>query len=301
MSRSYAVYDVFTDTPLFGNPLAVVFQAEGLSDDAMQAITREFNLSETVFVIAPQSPDHAARLRIFTPGYELPFAGHPTVGTAVAVAEQRQLQGANRLVLEETIGPILCQTETDKGRVGFARFDLPRQSQPLDFAASPDAVAKALGLSAGQIGFDDHQMKIWSAGVPFLFVPVKDQPAVEQVQFDAALWVQATHYVNDRAVSAFVYCRGGQSADAAFHARMFSPAMGIAEDPATGSAVAALTGAVHAADRYPDGRTSLLIEQGFEMGRPSQIHVELDVAEGQIIRSTIGGYAVRIASGHLEL
>lgn len=301
MSRAYAVYDVFTDTRLAGNPLAVVFESEGLTSEAMQAITRELNLSETVFVMPAANPNHSASLRIFTPAYELPFAGHPTVGTAVALAEQRQLQGEAVLVLEEKIGAITCTVNSSGGVASFARFDLPRQSQPIDFAADSAQVAEALGLQAEQIGFDQHDILIWSAGVPFLFVPVKDLAAVAQVQFDAALWTKATHHINGRSVPAFVYCRGGQAVDASFHARMFSPSMGISEDPATGGAVAALTGAVHFADQYADGKTALLIEQGFEMGRPSQIYVELDIAEGKIGKASIGGYAVKVAGGRLEL
>ena len=301
MSRDYAVYDVFTDTRLAGNPLAVVFDGEGLTSEAMQAITRELNLSETVFVMPPENPNHAASLRIFTPAYELPFAGHPTVGTAVAIAEKRKLSGNAALVLEEKIGPIACSVNTNAGTASFARFDLPRQSQPIDFVADAGQIAEALGLQVDQIGFDKHDILIWSAGVPFLFVPVKDIAAVAQVQFDAALWTKATHHIDGRSVPAFVYCRGGQAQDASFRARMFSPSMGISEDPATGGAVAALTGAVHFADQYADGKTALLIEQGFEMGRPSQIYVELEIAAGKIVKASIGGYAVKIASGVLEL
>jgi len=301
MSRAYAVYDVFTGTRLAGNPLAVVFDGEGLTSEAMQAVTRELNLSETVFVLPPVNTENAANLRIFTPAYELPFAGHPTVGTAIALAEYRGVPAEAVLVLEEKIGPITCRVHSKPGSASFARFDLPRQSQPIDFAADAAQVAEALGLQVEQIGFEKHDILIWSAGVPFLFVPVKDLAAVAQVQFDASLWIKATHHIDGRSVPAFVYCRGGQAADASFHARMFSPSMGIVEDPATGGAVAALTGAVHYADQYPDGKTSLLIEQGFEMGRPSQIYVELDISSAKVVNASIGGYAVKIASGVLEL
>lgn len=299
MTRPYVIYDVFTKDRLAGNPLAVVFEAGDLSTERMQAITKELNLSETVFVTGRAG--QAAHLRIFTPGYELPFAGHPTVGTAVALAEHMQVVGNTELVLHEKIGPITAHVTRSAGQAGFAQFDLPRLSQPVDFVAEIDKVAEALGLQSGQIGFDRHDVLVWSAGVPFMLVPVKDLAAVAQVQFDASLWVKATHHIDGRSVSAFVYCRGGEGADAAFHARMFSPAMGIAEDPATGAAVAALTGQLHAADRYPDGVTSLLIEQGYEMGRPSQIHVSLTIAGGAITKAAIGGHAVNIASGGLEL
>jgi trans-2,3-dihydro-3-hydroxyanthranilate isomerase len=132
-------------------------------------------------------------------------------------------------------------------------------------------------------------------------VPVADLAAVSQVQFDVAGWLKATHHIDGRSVSAFVYCQGGATDGASFHARMFSPAMGIVEDPATGAAVAAMTGALQAAENWADGAKSLLIEQGFEMGRPSFIHVDLVIKDGSIAKASIGGHAVKIASGMLEI
>jgi len=301
MPYPYAIYDVFTQTPLAGNPLAVVFDAQGLSDQAMQAITCEFNLSETVFVLPPETAGHSARIRIFTPGYELPFAGHPTVGTAVALAERTQ-PGANlALVLEENIGPVSCNVQAHGQGPAFARFGLPRLSESIPTQLDVQGLAAALGLSSSQLGFDGHQIGIWSAGVPFLMVPVNSLDAVTSIQFASGLWAQVAPQVQGRTVSTYVYCRGGVSANAHFHARAFVPAMGVTEDPATGGAVAALTGALHAAEGWADGTHALLIEQGFAMGRPSQIYVDTTVAQRALKSASIGGFAVRIANGTLAL
>jgi trans-2,3-dihydro-3-hydroxyanthranilate isomerase len=301
MPYPYAIYDVFTQTPLAGNPLAVVFDAQGLSDEAMQAITCEFNLSETVFVLPPETAGHSARIRIFTPGYELPFAGHPTVGAAVALAE-RMRPGANlALVLDENIGPVSCNVQANGLDAAFAQFSLPRLSECMPTPLDVQGLAVALGLPSVQLGFDGHQIGIWSAGVPFLMVPVSSLDAVTSIQFDPGLWAQVAPQVQGRTVSAYVYCAGGVSANAHFHARAFIPAMGVTEDPATGSAVAAMTGALHAAQGWTDGTHALLIEQGFAMGRPSQIHVELTIEQTHLRSASIGGFAVRIASGTLAL
>ncbi|WP_084364140.1 PhzF family phenazine biosynthesis protein [Rhizobium sp. RU36D] len=303
MPRPYCIYDVFTNRKLAGNPLAVVFEAEGLDDSEMQAIAAEFNLSETVFVMAPTNPAHTARLRIFTPGRELPFAGHPTVGAAVALGE-RQHGDAQQIdqvsVLEENVGPVRCAVRLRPGEVSFAEFDLPKTSARVDLALDPEALADALGISPGVIGFENHVPSIWSAGVPFLLVPVHNLAAVGAIEFDPQLWERAAPFVQGGLVSAYVYCRGGMHHAAKFHARMFSPHMGIAEDPATGSAVAALSGAIRFFDDLPDGHYPLMIEQGVEMGRPSYIHLHIDTKDGDILRARIGGQAVRVASGMLE-
>lgn len=304
MSRRYAIYDVFTDTWLAGNPLAVVFDADGLDDRAMQRIAGEFNLSETVFVKRPENPAHTARLRIFTPGRELPFAGHPTVGAAIAIAEA----GANGegpedqvSVLEENVGPVRCAIKLGARRAAFAEFDVPRKSVRLEGAFERQALADAFSLKPGQIGFENHLPSLWSAGVAFVMVPVHDLAAAAAVEFDPTLWERCAPFAEGRLASAYLYCRGGVNHTAKFHTRMFAPDMGIAEDPATGAAVAALSGAIHFFDKLVDGHHPFLIEQGVEMGRPSHIHLHLDVSGGAIAGARIGGEAVRIASGMLDL
>lgn len=299
MARDYAIYDVFTGEKLTGNPLAVVFDGDGLSDDRMQAIAREFNLSETVFVRPPQNPAHAASLRIFTPGRELPFAGHPTVGAAVALAERRH--GAADIdlvsVLEETIGPVRCAVRLAAGAVSFAEFDLPRTAERMEATLEPQTIADALCISAADIGFENHRLSAWTAGVGYVLVPVRDRAVAASIRFDPQRWSSSPV----GAVSAYVYCRGGVDHRASFHARMFAPDLGITEDPATGSAVAAMSGAIRHFDALSPGHHALTIEQGVEMGRPSLIHLHVESNAHSIERARIGGQAVKIAEGRIHL
>lgn len=299
MARDYAIYDVFTGERLAGNPLAVVFDGTGLTDQRMQAIAGEFNLSETVFVRPPGNPAHAASLRIFTPGRELPFAGHPTVGAAVALAERQHGEADIDLVsvLEETVGPVRCAIRLEKGKPSFAEFDLPRASERVEVPLDPQAVADALCISAADIGFENHGLSLWSAGVPFVMVPVRDLSVAGSVRFDPQRWIAAVAAAG--AVSAYVYCRGGIDHRASFHARMFAPDLGIAEDPATGSAVAAMSGAIRHFDGLAPGHHALTIEQGVEMGRASRIHLHIESGRHGIDHARIGGEAVKIAEGRL--
>ncbi len=306
MARDYAIYDVFTDRKLAGNPLAVIFDGAGLSDQAMQAIAAEMNLSETVFILPADHASHTARIRIFTPGRELPFAGHPTVGSAIALAERTYHGDAASMdivsVLEETVGPVRCAVRVRPGEASFAEFDLPRisVSHP-EHQLDRQGLADALSVKASAIGFENHLPMVWSAGVPFLLVPLHDVASMESVDFDPQLWERVAPLTEGRLTSAYLYCRGGVHHGAKFHARMFSPDMGISEDPATGSAVAALSGAIHHFDGLPDGHHPMMIEQGVEMGRPSYIHLQVEVKDGGISRARIGGQAVRLATGILDL
>ncbi|MEN3145854.1 PhzF family phenazine biosynthesis protein [Neorhizobium sp. IRAMC:178] len=309
MARRYSIYDVFTDRRLAGNPLAVILDGDDLADDEMQAIAREMNLSETVFVQPSANTAYAARLRIFTPGRELPFAGHPTVGTAVALAELNHGSGQGGgqpdmdlvCVLEENVGPVRCAVRLRAGEAGFAEFDLPRKPVQIELPLDRQGLADALSVKSTDIGFENHAASIWSAGVPFLMIPLHNLATVQNLEFDTALWEKAAPFVEGSLASAYVYCRSGVNHQAKFHARMFSPDMGISEDPATGAAVAALSGAIRHFDALPDGHHPVLVEQGVEMGRPSLIHLHIDVKEGEIARARIGGQAIKVAEGTLYL
>lgn len=300
--RDYLIYDVFTDRPLAGNPLAIVLDAQGLDDAAMQAIAREFNLSETVFVAPARNPAHAAAIRIFTPDYELPFAGHPTVGTAIALAERRENtagDAAALLVLEEKIGDVRCVVTHGEG-AAFAEFDLPQLSERLDFAPDVEAIAAALGLGPHEIGFENHRPGLWSAGVPYVTVPVAGLKAMDALRFDGPEWLSlAPRRASGEPACAYVYCRETVHGDSAFHARMFVPGPPVYEDPATGSAAAAFSGAIAHFDRPPDGSHRCWIEQGIEMGRPSRIRLEIETANAAIRAARIAGHAVHVASGTL--
>jgi trans-2,3-dihydro-3-hydroxyanthranilate isomerase len=296
------VYDVFADEPLAGNPLAVVLDGEGLDTAAMQRIAGEFNLSETVFVGTPQNPAHAARVRIFTPRVELPFAGHPTVGTAIALAEARAaglaVGTSEILVIEEEVGPVRCAVSRGTG-VTFAEFDLPRLPTRVDFGVVPERVAAALDLDPQEIGFENHRVDAWSAGVPYVTVPVRGLAAAAKARMDVDAWLTLAPRAGHLVAAPYIYCRETLGHEASFHARMLAPHEGIEEDPATGSAAAAFAGAVMCFDTPSDGSSRLVIEQGVEMGRPSKIRLELDVEGGKLAAARIGGHAVKVAEGTL--
>jgi trans-2,3-dihydro-3-hydroxyanthranilate isomerase len=298
MERRYRVFDVFTDRPLAGNPLAVVLDSDGLDAAAMQKTAREFNLSETVFVMPAEKPVHSARIRIFTPARELPFAGHPTVGAAVCIARERFGAGPSDAVvlLEEEVGPVRCGVKLS-GDGGFAEFDCPRLPSKIGEPAPKAQIASALGLEARDIGFENHVPTRWSAGVPYHFVPVRNMGALAKAAARPAAWRQA---FPDQA-GAFLYTRDTEGHDHSFRGRMFAPELGIVEDPATGSAVAALAGPVHAFDDLREGTHAALIEQGYEMGRPSVIRLEMNVSGGKLALTRIGGHAVLFAAGALAV
>lgn len=304
MKRNYAIYDVFTDTALTGNPLAVVFDSEGLDTAQMQRIAGEFNLSETVFVAPAANAMHSVALRIFTPRAELPFAGHPTVGSAIALVESGLAGPGNQadaiLVLEEQVGPVRCGVKM-KGGAAYAEFDLPRTPEQMRCDIGKETIAAALGIGAHDIGFENHVCGLWSAGLAYLTVPVHGLEVAGRIRMDQNKWLEAIAPVDGHVPAPYVYCRETVSHDCGFHARMFAPYDGIIEDPATGSAVAAFAGAMALHDQPIDGPTATWIEQGVEMGRPSKIRIELDMAGGAIHAARIGGHAVRVAKGHLEV
>jgi trans-2,3-dihydro-3-hydroxyanthranilate isomerase len=300
MARRYRILDVFTDRPLAGNPLAVVLDSDGLDTDAMQAITREFNLSETVFLLPPADDVNLARLRIFTPARELPFAGHPTVGTAVQLAIENAVGFREDInfLLEEKVGIVPCTVRLMGMTKGRARFELPRLPAALDWSADAADVAAALSLSVEDIGCGAYQPAGYSAGVPFIYVPLRDLDAVARARPDMTRWERVFDVV---APEVYVFTLGGVGDDASYHARMFAPSMGIAEDPATGAAAAGFAGVIQAVEQPSDGEHTFVIEQGYEMGRPSRIVLSLIVEGRQLTGATIGGHAVVVASGELHV
>ncbi|MBN8534294.1 MAG: PhzF family phenazine biosynthesis protein [Rhizobiales bacterium] len=302
MRRQFHTLDVFTDKRHEGNPLAVVFDAEGLDDAAMQTIAREFNLPETVFVFPPSDPLNSAAIRIFTPANELPFAGHPTVGTAILLAETRagEMLGSHgvTIALEEKIGLVKVDVSRVPGRAARAVFSLPVLPKMLDHVFDPQIVARAIGLDPTEIGFGAHGIATWSAGVPFVMVPIRSLEAIGRSGYaDPQAWKAAFGVTGKRA--AYLYTRETVHPSHHVHARMFAPAMGISEDPATGAAVAAFAGVAATCELPEDGVHQLVIEQGFEMGRPSLIALDLDIQHGGLVAAAIGGSAVRMSEGVL--
>ncbi len=267
----YVVYDVFTDTRFGGNQLAVIPDATALAEDDLQRIAQEFNFSETTFVYPPENPAHTARVRIFTPTREVPFAGHPTIGTAIALNDNGY--GAE-MVLELGIGPIACEI-----RDGMASFV---NSHPLEVTASPsvELVARCLTLSPDQIASQPVQAGV---GLPFTLAELTDRNALRTITTNLdALKEGNTLHPAGMDFSIYAYVRDGNRIDA----RMFAPLDNIPEDPATGSAAAALAAYLAPAE--------LTIHQGDDMGRPSLIRATSD---GQSVK--ISGTAVRTMAGQL--
>lgn len=298
MQLKFHTLDVFTATRFGGNPLAVVLDADELESGQMQTIAREFNLSETVFVLKPDDPNHRAKVRIFTPASELPFAGHPTVGTACLLAG---LDGTSdtTLVLEEGVGLVSCQIRRGIESGTSAVFQLPKIPEPHAEMPSYQAIADAHGLVVDDIGFDNHVPSGFDAGIPYLMIPVRDADTLARVRLNTAVWGDA--FSSETTGSSYLYCRECVHPTSAFHARMFAPDAGIPEDPATGSAVATFAGTIMQFEHPDDGTHTYTIEQGFEMGRPSMIDLELIVSDGKLASATIGGSAVRVTQGHLQI
>lgn len=296
---SFATYDVFTDQRFAGNPLAVVRGADGLSDTQMQAVAREFNLSETIFVQAPENAAHSAKVRIFTPGSELPFAGHPTVGCAIALAEDRFPDDRDMdalIMLEERVGLVRCAVSRQAGKASYAEFVAPRLSQEAGAAASDDVIAEALGLAPSDIGFGRHRPTIYSAGVPFAMVPLASRDALQR-----AAPLGGFDWARLGATEVYLYTRLPEDSAHAFAARMFAPAIGIPEDAATGGAAAAFAGVVARFEGLAAGAHKLPIEQGVEMGRPSLIALTVTLDEGTLLEARIGGAAVKVSEGVIEI
>ncbi|MCC7371008.1 MAG: PhzF family phenazine biosynthesis protein [Chloroflexi bacterium] len=285
--------DVFTRTRFGGNQLAVFPEAEGLSDDEMQAIAREMNFSETTFVLPPADPTADAKVRIFTPGRELPFAGHPVVGTAFVLA---RANGKRSLRLELKIGTLGVEADPGDGVTGEAEMEqhVPTFSPPPN--ADPTALAGLLGLTTEDLALETPA-EIGSSGNPFLYVRLRSLDAVRRARGVADPLVR--YFAGREHPAVYAFCTGGESPEAAAHARMFSLALGadVREDPATGSASGPAGGYLLRHGLASPGR--LLLEQGYEMLRPSQIGVGLTVTSGALTRVTVGGGVVLVAEGAL--
>jgi trans-2,3-dihydro-3-hydroxyanthranilate isomerase len=299
MGRRYYTLDVFTNAALAGNPLAVVMDSDGLDSARMQAIAREFNLAETVFVGEPKNPINIAALRIFTPARELPFAGHPTIGAAILLAHLREPELLKRedlrVVIEEQVGEIVCVARHRKGKAMAAYFTLPRLPASVGKTPSTKALAEALGVKASEIGFGAHRPSAFSAGAPFVLAPLRDLAAMARATPHLKLWGELG------APAVFLYTNEVARPGSSFHARMFASGWGIVEDPATGSAAAALAGAIMRFESPAESEAMYVIEQGLEMGRPSFISLGLAIEDDALISATVGGEAVLISQGTIDL
>ncbi|MGV3758120.1 MAG: PhzF family phenazine biosynthesis protein [Actinomycetota bacterium] len=291
-SARYHLLDVFTDRPFTGNPLAVFVDPPELTADQMQVIARELNLSETVFV-GPPAGGASWPTRIFTPATELPFAGHPTVGTAVLLASLGLV--ADEVVLAEPVGDVAVRIDARPG--GHAAT--LRTAVAPSYAEAPDRDLLARALSIEPDDLHSHLAAgIWSCGVPFCVIPLRDADALARTHLDRAVWAGALEHTD--AESLFPMAPLDDGLDR-WRARMYAPSMGITEDPATGAAAAASAGLLAASRQLRRGPMRWVIEQGVEMGRPSELRVALDHDGAEASGVLVGGDAVVVGQGELDL
>jgi trans-2,3-dihydro-3-hydroxyanthranilate isomerase len=300
MSLRFTTLDVFTDRPFGGNPLAVFCDQPEMSVEVMQTIAQEFNLSETVFIVPPRDQRALRRLRIFTPATELPFAGHPTIGAIHTLVESgiAGIKGERgEFELELEVGRVRACVQRRKNAPPFLQFVTARLPEQLGVAPDAAGLASILGLEEQDIVRVPYTAQTWSCGVPFLFVPVKDRAALARAQPNMSSWREVMKSAKTSQV--FVYCRQPELPGSHFRARMFAPELGIIEDPATGGAAAAFAGYLAARQHADTGTYKWVVEQGFEMGRPSLLYVEADTSAGKVTAVRVGGTAVTMSEGTL--
>jgi trans-2,3-dihydro-3-hydroxyanthranilate isomerase len=289
--------DVFTTAVGTGNPLAVVFGADGLDEARMQMIAREFNLSETTFIFSARPDKGVPLVRIFTPARELPFAGHPVIGTAAALANgivKRTGSQPTAIDFEVPAGLVHAKISGRQDHVA-ATCIVPRLPTLHERSPTPAQAAAGLGLVEADVSVG-LSIQTWDAGYPVTFVPLTTREALQRVKVDLSKWPSTAAF--GRAVSLFPYWKGPAQK---FKARMFAPTLGIHEDPATGGAVAAMAGHIVACHGAGNGLSHYEIEQGVEMGRPSRIDLSLEVVNGSLARVLIGGAAVEFSRGTLSI
>lgn len=305
-ARPYVTVDVFTERAFAGNPLAVITDARGLGPEQMQAIAAEFGYSETTFVLPPEDPAHTARVRIFAPRREIPFAGHPNVGTAFVVARLAERSGRrleSTLLFEEGagLGPVDVLRDGAGGVTG-AVLTAP---QPLTLGRTVPAgvVAECVGLAPGAVLTGRHEPVVASVGLPFMVAEVAIDPIGAARPNLAAFTAAVRHHPSDTGwFSLFLYARVARPADGAdLRASMFSPLGGIMEDPATGSANGALIALLTHLEPGPDARLALEVRQGVEMGRPSLLSVSAEKRGGAIEHVRVGGRCAPVMEGTLEV
>jgi trans-2,3-dihydro-3-hydroxyanthranilate isomerase len=298
----YHLVDVFTDRAFGGNPLAVVTNGRGVEDRTMQAIAKEFNLSETTFVLPPDDPRHDWRVRIFTPGNELPMAGHPTVGTAFVLAREHLIPRGEResqIIFEEGVGPVPVRVEFEGGEPSFAEMSqpLPKFGPRLD---DRGAVARMLSLEESDIE-PDLPVEVVSCGVPFLYVPLRGLDAARRARPRVDLIERAAHE-HGIPPEVFVFTRETEGPGSTVHSRMFAPVVGITEDPATGAASGPLGcylvryGLVEAAPA-----AEMVSEQGIEMGRPSYVRITIERRGEEFTAVRVGGQCHFMGEGFIEI
>ena len=295
----YVTLDVFTDRPFGGNQLAVFPDATGIPESALLNIAREFNYSETTFCYPPVDASNAARVRIFTPGSELPFAGHPTVGTAIALhALSSQPEAEARLVLEEGVGPV--PVVVSGGRTApFAKFSVAKLPEIGSPVPTRNTLAEILSLTADDIVGGTSSPQAVSCGIPFVIVGVKSLKALAAVRVRMDRWDDTLR--TSAARDLFVFAPDTESGPMHYRARCFVPGLAVPEDPATGSANACFAGFLAQRAQERDGTLAWTVTQGVEMGRPSTLEIEADKTNGAITDVRVGGRAVFVMEGSITL
>jgi trans-2,3-dihydro-3-hydroxyanthranilate isomerase len=294
----YYTCDVFAETRFGGNPLAVLPKADGLSDHRMQQIAREFNFSESAFVF-PAKAGHTRHVRIFTPGGEIPFAGHPNVGTAFVLAsagEFGEINSSLTVTFQEEAGSVPVTIYREQGAVVRCEVAAP-QSLSLGKTVSAELVASALSLSPEDILTDTHQPQVCSVGLPFVITELKDRPALERARINMSGFDVLADV--DIKPSMHLYVRVSDGFD--IRARMFAPLSGVPEDPATGSASCALAGLLAHHKEMPSGLFAWRIAQGVEMGRPSILLARAEKADGTVQATWVGGSCVMVSEGLIQV
>jgi trans-2,3-dihydro-3-hydroxyanthranilate isomerase len=300
MRARFYTLDVFTDKAFGGNPLAFFPDATKIPESALQSIALELNLSETVFVYPPADPKHTRRVRIFTPVYEMPFAGHPTVGCAFALAALGEipLDGETRIVLEEGVGPVPVLIRGEFKKPTFAQLSVAKLPETGPPPPGRTHLAEMLSLDPSDILGGMTAPQAISCGFPFLMVPLRDLDAVKRARVRMDQWDSAlkSYWAPD----VMVFARDAER-EGVIRARVFVPGQGIIEDPATGSAVAALGGYLAARESATSGNFTYVVEQGFEIKRPSFLELEVDKADGEVTAVRVGGSAVMVSEGMMEV
>ena len=301
MKLDFATVDVFTDRQFGGNPLAVVPDARGLTSAQMQAIAAEFNLSETTFVLPPQDAANTAQVRIFTPRAELPFAGHPNIGTAFVLAgaatgTARPAMG-DTMIFEEKAGLVRIELLRDRSAVTGARLAAP-QALSIGENIASEIVASACSIAPTDIDTRVHQPCIASCGVPLIFAAVTSRAALAAARPRTEIFAQ--HVPTGLATGIHLYVEAATPV-ADIEARMFAPLYGVTEDPATGSANVALIALLATLRAEPDLRLDRRISQGVDMGRPSLMVASAEKRAGKVVAAHIGGSCVPVMSGVIAL
>ena len=298
MKYRYYLCDVFTETRFGGNPLAVLPDAQGLSPQQMQSIAREFNFSESTFVL-PAKSGHTRHVRIFTPTREIPFAGHPNVGTAFVLASTGEfgaIRSSQTVTFEEEAGLVAIAIQAEQGKVVRCELAAP-QAVALGKTIAPERIAAAVSLSVDDIATATHRPQVASVGLPFVITELKDRAALARARPNPAAFEALL--AEDVRPSLHFYTHANDGFDV--RARMFAPLSGVPEDPATGSATCALAGLLAHYSAQESGSFTWRIAQGVEMGRPSTLIARAEKKDGVVQTTWVGGASVLVSEGTLYL